>query len=79
MRFGVRKQAACLLDVPAAVDADRFAGDEIGFDEEHNGADDGVGTAPTAQRRRLFDSRELFVGRSGRRDDRARRDGVDED
>jgi hypothetical protein len=46
-----------LLDVPAAVDADRLARDEIAFDERHDGLGDLDLAAPSSQRRRALDGR----------------------
>src|SRR6185436_19387241 len=49
------KFIALSFEVPAAVHAHGLAGDEVGLYEEHHRADDGVGTAPAAERRRGFD------------------------
>jgi hypothetical protein len=43
------------FDMPAAVDPDGFARHEVRLDEKHDGADDSVGPAPAADRRRGFD------------------------
>ena len=49
------------LQVPSAIDTDRFAGDEVAVDErEHDLRDLGF-SAPAAERRRALDGRELLV------------------
>src|SRR5262245_12971291 len=68
-----------LLQVAAAVDRDGFAGDEVGLHQEEDGADDGLGTAPSAERRRRLDRFRFVLGDPCGRHDRTRGDGVHED
>ena len=65
--------------MPAAVDADGFAGDEVGLEQEHDRLRDLRLAAPSAERRGCLDRLQLLVARVLGRQDRAGRDGVDED
>jgi hypothetical protein len=64
--------------VPAAVDAQRFAGDEIAVEERAYALRDLHLAAPPPERRRLFDRRRFLGTRTRRREDRSRRDCIDE-
>ena len=63
LRSSRSRIASCQCRVPAAVDADRLARDEVRVDEREHGLRDLVGAAPAAERRRLLD-RRVFLRRS---------------
>ena len=73
------EHVAGLFHVASAVDADGFAGDEIAVEQREHRLRDLDLAAPPAERRRLLDRLRLVVGRARRRENRARRDGVDQD
>src|SRR2546423_15626764 len=65
--------------MPPAVDTYRLAGDEVAVEQPQHYLRDFDFAAPAPERRRVFDRLRLVAGRPGRRDDRSRRDRVDED
>src|SRR5437868_1426458 len=62
----------------AAVDADTFAGDEFGFDQEYHRARDLFRATPPPKRRRLDDTRGLLGGEIRRRENWPGRDRVNQ-
>src|SRR5436309_692733 len=68
-----------LLEMPASIDADRFAGDEVGLAEQHDGLGDFRLAAPVADGRGPGDFLHFLGAHVRWRHDRTRRDGIHED
>ena len=68
-----------LLEMPAAIHADGLAGDEVGLTEERDRLGDLGLTAPVADRRGFRDFVDFLLAHVGRRNDRTRGNGIDED
>ena len=68
-----------LLEMPAAVDADGLAGDEVGLAEQQHRLCDFDLSAPVANRRGLGDFVHFLLAHVGRGHNRTGRDGVHED
>ena len=59
-------RVAASFQMAAAIDADRFAGDEVAVEQREDRFRDFVLAAPSSERRRLLDAFHLVVGRVGR-------------
>src|SRR4029077_5397534 len=72
------RACAASFQMAAAIDANRFARDEIAVDAGKNRFRNFVLAAPASERRRLLDLFHFAVARAWRGENRPRGDGVDE-